>query len=155
MARQSLKESVDHKQLEPTLVTPQKAELPPLRFKKRKKPEPDACMPQQGDVLYTASPALCKKRKIQMQAADRLREYIDSGLITDEETAHRAVVLFNKWTESTLHKRAGSVNCTDSVYGMLWNHKLSWLGDTLFRHITSGTTDMTRTVFPRRSRKWY
>jgi hypothetical protein len=136
MARRSLTVPADHKQLEPPLATPQKTELRPLRFVKRKKPEPVADMPQPGDVLFTASPARCKRRKIQMKAADRVRAYVNSGLIIDKEPA-------------------GSVYCTDCVQGMLWNHRLSWLSDTLCQHIISGTTDMTLTVFPRKLRKWY
>jgi hypothetical protein len=155
MARRSLTMPADHKQLERPLATPQKIELPPLRFTKRKRPVPVADIPQPGDVLFTTSPALHKRRKVQIKAGDRVRMYINSGLIIDKETAHKAMVLVNQWIESTLNERAGSVYCFNVVQGTLWNHELSWLSDTFLQHLDSGTTDMTLTAFPRKFRKYY
>ena len=132
VARRTLTESVEQESSEPAHVTLQESERPTMRFRRKKN-----LPPKKGTVLYKAGPALCKRRENQIKAKDRLRQVMDSGLITNTDTAYRAMVLFNRWIESTLHQPAGSVYCTDCI----WRSRLSWISNTIFDYIDSGTTD--------------
>ena len=139
VARRTLTESVGQESSEPAHVTLQDSERPALRFKRKRNPAPSQFLPKmKSNVLYKAGPAQCERRDNQMKAKDRLRRVLGSGLIWDTDTAYKAMVRFNQWIVSELHQPPGSVHCTDCI----WHSELSWISNTIFDYIDSGTTDI-------------